>query len=195
MSTSGPGRLALLSEVLCGRLDVPGYSGSGTRASGVDQHSWVTHAGVKGPAGLTSCPGQLGIGSVVPHVRPAHPATPARVLGPSVLTSCPRRLSPGSEVLHGRAAIRATHARVVGPAGLTSCPGGLAPGSDNPRGRQSLPADSGQCSRDHKFGQPSRVTHTGVQWPTVSTSSPGLLTLRSMARIVDQLSSETRAHA
>ena len=56
VSKSSPGRLGAMSDDPRCQPSVPDNLRSGPRAHGVDQHSRVTPARVRWPAGLTSCP-------------------------------------------------------------------------------------------------------------------------------------------
>ena len=72
-----------------GRPAVPCDSGQCARACNEHHPSWATYAGVRGPAGLTSCSWRLGMGSVVSWVRPAHPGDSGTCPRATMSTSCP----------------------------------------------------------------------------------------------------------
>ena len=172
VSTSFPRELGPGSEVPQGRPPVPGDSGPGPRACGVDRLSRGTRARVRGPAGSTSCPGGLGPESEGPRGRPAVPGTRACVRGHVGSTRCPRR-SHSSPTARGVDHMsRAILARVQRPARSTSRPARLRPCSDGPRGQPAVPGAWGPCPKSLGVDQLSRATPALVQRPEGSTSSP-----------------------
>ena len=162
VSTNCPGRLAPVSELRRVCSAVPGNSGPCLRSRGVDQLSWMTRAFVRVLKVSTSCPGLLQYS--------------LRARG---VTSCPGRLGPVSEVPQGRPPLpgdsgpcpksrrvykisRANQAIVQGLWGRSHVPGDFAP-----------------FQRCHGVDQLFWMTCAGVLVVKVSTSSPGLLTIRS----------------
>ena len=140
-STSTPGLLALVSEVLRGRPAVPGHSGPGLRTHRVDQISRATHTRVLGPPVSTNTPGQIMPGSESPQGRPAvlrdsgqcprargvdqnSQVTPVRVRGPVV-----DHLSWETWALYGGTAVSIRGPGRLGPVPEAPRSGPLVPGN------------------------------------------------------------------
>ena len=174
VSTSFPRELGPGSEVPQGRPPVPGDSGPGPRACGVDRLSRGTRARFRGPAWSTRCPGVLGPESEGPRVRPDVPGTRACVRGHVGSTRCPRRST-----------------RVRRPVGSTICPGRYWPVSNGLRGPPAGPRGSGQVLMARVVNQQSLATGARVRNPSVLTSCPGRLETVPEGLGVEQLSQGT----
>ena len=184
-----------MSEVLQGRPAVPGDSGPCPKSCSVDQISRANHARVQGPRDRSDIPGDLapcqrcrGVDQLswmtracvrVLKVSTSCPGLLQYSLRARGVTSCPGRLGPVSEVPHGRPPLpgdsgpcpksrrvykisRANQAIVQGLWGRSHVPGDFAP-----------------FQRCHGVDQLFWMTCAGVLVVKVSTSSPGLLTIRS----------------
>ena len=139
-STSCLAPLGPLPEAPWCQPDVPGESGQGPRACGVDQLSQATCTWVRSPAASASIPGQLGSGCEGPQGRPAVPchlgpfqrsrgvdqpsqATQARDRGPVVSTCSAGRLGTLSDGPRCHQTSWASQASALGPGCQTAVPG------------------------------------------------------------------------
>ena len=172
-STSCPGTLVLGSEGPRGRTALPGVSGPGLKALGVDQLSRATRACVRFPGMSIRCLWRIAPESECPsgppgllgHSGPCQSArgvfqvfrvTRARVRRPVVSTNSPGHLGFLSEISRS-----------------TCCPGLLGPMNDVPLGLSDIPGESGLCRRDRAFDQISQPTRTLVRGAVVLKTYPG----------------------
>lgn len=161
------------------RPDIPGDSGQGPWARGVDPLSRAIRARIVVPVGSTGCPGQLSPGSDGPRVR-ADVYHMSRALGP---VSMGPQCRPDVPVDSGQGPMAggvdqlfwATHAllqspriepavlgdsgRAQVPAGSTCCPGWPGQRSMGPRFRPAAPGYSGLVRSTHGFDELSQATH------------------------------------
>ena len=174
-----------------GRPAVPGDSGQCARACNDHHPSWATYAGVRGPAGLTSCSWRLGMGSVVSWVRPAHPGDSGTCPRATMSTSCPGSLGPLSQSPCCRPAVLDDSPSGLVPAALTYGPGRLGLGSVVLPHPRALPGDSRPALIASGVEQFSLATRARVRFPAGSTSSPGESRFHPRARGIHQLSRVT----
>ena len=158
VSTSFPRELGPGSEVPQGRPPVPGDSGPGPRACGVDRLSRGTRARVRGPPG-----------------RPAVQVDSGPSLKARVVDQLSQALGPVSEGTWVRPGVPGDRTRVRRPVGSTICPGRYWPGSKGPRGPPAGPRDSGPVLMARGVNQQSLAPGARVRNPSVLTSCPGRL--------------------
>ena len=158
-----------------GRPAVPGDSGQCARACNDHHPSWATYAGVRGPAGLTSCSWRLGMGSVVSWVRPAHPGDSGTCPRATMSTSCPGSLGPLSQSPCCRPAVLDDSPSGLVPAALTYGPGRLGLGSVVLPHPRALPGDSRPALIASGVEQFSLATRARVRFPAGSASCHGRL--------------------
>ena len=175
VSTSFPRELGPGSEVPQGRPPVPGDSGPGPRACGVDRLSRGTRARVHGHAVSTGCPGGLGPASEGPPGRPAVQVDSGPSLKARVVDQLSQALGPVSEGTWVRPGVPGDRTRVRRPLGSTICPGRYWPGSKGPRGPPAGPRDSGPVLMARGVNQQSLAPGARVRNPSVLSSCPGRL--------------------
>ena len=173
MSTSSPGRLALVSEGPRCPPALPGDSRS---------RQW--------PALSTSSPGRLGPMPEVLRAQPDVPgdlgpcssacgveelsrATRARVRWPAQSTKSHERHVLGSVDSRGRQVLPVDSGSGRGLTGSTSSPGRLGPMPEVLWAQPDVPGDLGPCSSACGNDQLCRATRAWARGPTGSTSSPG----------------------
>ena len=101
-SSSCPGRLRPLPDVLLVRSAVPGNLSPGRKNRSVEQASWAILARVQVPVRSTCGPGKLGPEPYAPRGRRAVLHYSTWVREPADWTSCPGQLGPMPNVLRGR---------------------------------------------------------------------------------------------
>ena len=179
--TSCPGRLAPVSEGPWFGSAVPVDSGPCLKSRGVDQLSWTSRAGVRGPAGSARSPGNSGPSPKSRGVDQLFRVTRARVRSPAWSTIFPGQIRPVSKVCGFDQISMATWPYVKGALRLTSCPGYLAPVSKCSWCPPAVPdysnrvrwtvgsladlEDSCHGPRSRGFDQLSRATRPGSECP------------------------------
>ena len=160
MSTSSPGRLALVSEGPRCPPALPGDSRSGR---------W--------PALSTSCPGDSGPCLRSCGLNQMSRATWGLAPVPAGSKSSPARLGPGSDGLRSRPNLTSDTCLVPWTHGVDKFSRWTRDRAEGSRGPPALPGDSGPCLRYCGLNQMSRETWGRVPVPAGTTSSAERLAL------------------
>ena len=181
------------SEVLWGRLALPGDQGLCPRSRGIDQLSRATQARVHAPAVSTPSPGRCGLSSDACGVDHMSQKTCDRVRSPTVSSGFPRRLGPGSKDHRARPALPCYLGLCARHHSSTSCPGCLVPGSEGPRFHQVSRASSAQVQGLAGFTCCPARRGRGSKSQLGRPTPPGDLRPGPWACGIDHLSRDTRA--